>query len=102
MNKLPRLAKQLKLSRAAVEQRAAVVSSPFFHVQLQVTFVSLSATFKCSAHVLCPIFSYYRPSLSLSFPPSLTSNYPVCVKGKTFPSSLPPSNRQAPPVQVCA
>lgn len=62
---------------------------PFFHAQLQVTFVFLSATFKCSAHVLCLIFFYYLPSLSLSSPPSLTSNYPVYVKGKTFPSSLP-------------
>lgn len=29
------------------------------------------------------------PSLSLSSTPSLTSNYPVYVKGKTFPSSWP-------------
>lgn len=38
---------------------------------------------------LSHVFFYYLPSLSLSSPPSLTSNYPVYVKGKTFPSSLP-------------
>lgn len=93
MNKLSWIAKYLKLSCIAHVASCCPCQSafcvPVFHVQLQVTFVFLSATFKCSAHVLCLIFFYYLPSLSLPSPPSLTSNYPVYVKGKTFPSSLP-------------
>lgn len=89
MNNVSWIAKHLHWSCIAYITSCCGFLCPFFHVQLQVTFVFLSATFKCSAHVLCLIFVYYLPSLSLSSPPSLTSNYPVCVKGKTFPSSLP-------------